>query len=441
MRNFIAIFWSLAGAWPAQAQFTLTTNNGAITIAQYTGAGGMVTIPSSTNGYPVTTIGTNAFYGLTNLSGVTIPDSVTDIEVEAFAECPGLADVTIPDRVTTVGAGAFVDCIGLTNVTIGSSVVTIGDEAFDYTGLRNVTIPDSVTTIGVDVFDASGLTNVTIGASVTSISAGAFRYCPLTSVTIPNSVTNICGYAFYQCESLARVTIGSGVSSVGDSAFEYCGSLTNLVVDAANPNYASAGGVLFDQSMTALIQFPKGLTGGYVIPSRVTSIGEMAFKECLGLTNVTIPRSVTSIGAGAFAYSGLVAAYFQGNAPLVDGGPGSADTSVFYGDSFHGGPGTAYYLSGTTGWGATFGGWPTAPWYQSKPQILGSTVGLGALTHQFGFTVSWATNSYLVIETCTNPAGPVWTPLATNVPVNGTVTFSDPQWSDYPSRYYRLKTP
>jgi hypothetical protein len=33
-----------------EAQFTFTTNNGAITITEYTGSGGAVTIPSITNG-------------------------------------------------------------------------------------------------------------------------------------------------------------------------------------------------------------------------------------------------------------------------------------------------------------------------------------------------------------------------------------------------------
>jgi hypothetical protein len=40
-----------------QAQFNYTTNNGTITITGYTGPGGDVTIPSATNGLPVTSIG------------------------------------------------------------------------------------------------------------------------------------------------------------------------------------------------------------------------------------------------------------------------------------------------------------------------------------------------------------------------------------------------
>ena len=45
----------------AQAQFTYTTNNGALTITGYTGSGGAVVIPAATNGYPVTSIGVDAF--------------------------------------------------------------------------------------------------------------------------------------------------------------------------------------------------------------------------------------------------------------------------------------------------------------------------------------------------------------------------------------------
>ena len=45
----------------------------------------------------------------------------------------------------------------------------------------------------------------------------------------------------------------------------------------------------------------SGLTS-VTIPNSVTSIGESAFSGCSGLTSVTIPNSVTSIGKEAFAY-------------------------------------------------------------------------------------------------------------------------------------------
>ena len=47
-------------------------------------------------------------------------------------------------------------------------------------------------------------------------------------------------------------------------------------------------------------QNPKDLKGGIIIPDSVTSIGESAFNDCIGLTEVIIPDSVTSIGYGAF---------------------------------------------------------------------------------------------------------------------------------------------
>src|ERR1039458_4732695 len=67
-----------------EGQFILTTNNGTITIKGYTGSGGAVDIPSTTNGLPVTSIGNNAFAASFRLSSVTIPDSVTNIGSEAF---------------------------------------------------------------------------------------------------------------------------------------------------------------------------------------------------------------------------------------------------------------------------------------------------------------------------------------------------------------------
>ena len=70
---------------------------------------------------------------------------------------------------------------------------------------------------------------------------------------------------------------------------------------AANANYASLDGVLFNQAKTALIHYPAGKTGAYSIPSGVTSIGDVAFYNSTGLTSVSIPSGVTSIGSYAFS--------------------------------------------------------------------------------------------------------------------------------------------
>ena len=303
-----------------------------------------------------------------------------------------------------------------TNIN-GLTVTTIGFNAFySDTSLMSVTIPGSVTSIGEYAFaDCQSLKSVTIGNSVTSIGELAFFDCySLTSVTIPNSVTSIGDDAFAQCYSLTNVTIGNSVTSIGVSAFE-----DDIITSVTIPNSVTSIG----QQAFAYCEVLTSVT----IPNSVTSIGELAFYECYNLTNVTIPDSVTSIGTDAFAYCSLTGVYFQGNSPSPNN-----DSSVFELD-----PATVYYLPGTTGWGAMFDGLPTAPWFLPNPQILNFEPGFGIQPGGFGFTISWATNASVVVEAATNLANPVWMPVSTNPLTSGTNYFSDPQWTNYPARFYR----
>jgi len=437
----------------AQAQFTFTTNNGAITITGYNTAAGLnMVIPAATNGFPVTSIGVEAFFG-SSLTSVSIPSSVTSIGEDAFGYCDGLTSVTLPNSVTTIGIQAFFYCTGLTNVAIPNSVTSIGEAAFSDAGLTSVTIPNSITTIGEAAFEECyGLTSVTIPNGVTTIEDDAFGYCyNLTSVTIPSSVTSIGGKAFEICYSLTSVTIPNSVTTIGGGAFSYCATLTNITVAAANPAYSSLGGVLFDKAKATLIQFPAGLGGGYVITNSVTVITNSAFYNCYLLTSVVIPNSVTTIGNdafsgctsltsvtigngltniadflyGNFAFAGcssLSSAYFLGNAPPNDG-------TVFSS------PAIVYYLAGTIGWGPTFGGVPAVLW-NPQPNASNFTGG------HFGFNLTGPANTVVVVDACTNLSHAVWLPIATNIiPDNSTSAFSDLQSGAHPTRFYRERSP
>jgi len=187
--------------------------------------------------------------------------------------------------------------------------------------------------------------------------------------------------------------------------------------------YAGSGGV---------VVVPAEITG-----LRVTSIGDLAFQECTSLTSITIPDSVTSIGLWAFQYcTSLTAVYFFGNAPNSAG------------DTLAGTPATVYYLPGTLGWGQTFDTRPTALWTLPYPVILATPPHFGIHTNQFSFVISWATNASVAVEVCTNLTSPVWTAVSTNalsmgvdISTDGWSYFRDPNWSNYPSRFYRVRSP
>ena len=135
-----------------------------VTITNYTGNGGNVTIPSKLNGKSVSAIGNDAFYYADKMKAITIPNSVKSIGSSAFEYCRGLTSLTIPDSVQYIGSNAFDCCSNLTNVNIGNGVIIIGRAAFyECASLTSLTIPDSVKTISDYAFEyCSGLTSMCI---------------------------------------------------------------------------------------------------------------------------------------------------------------------------------------------------------------------------------------------------------------------------------------
>ena len=125
----------------------------------------------------------------------------------------------------------------------------------------------------------------------------------------------------------------------------------------------------------------------------------------------------------------LTGVYFQGNAPSVLGAVFDGDNNV-----------TVYYLPGTTGWGTTFADRPTAPWLLPYPVILTTAPNFGIQTNAFGFRISWATNVPVVVEASTTLANPVWSPVSTNTLTDGWSYFSDAEWTNYPARFYRIRS-
>lgn len=68
----------------ANAQFLYITNNGTITITGYVGTNSAVAIPRTINGLRVTSIGTNAFSGISNVSSITISNGLLNLDQGHF---------------------------------------------------------------------------------------------------------------------------------------------------------------------------------------------------------------------------------------------------------------------------------------------------------------------------------------------------------------------
>ena len=156
----------------------------------------------------------------------------------------------------------------------------------------------------------------------------------------------------------------------------------------------------------------------------------------MALPDTITGLSVTRIGRGAFANCiSLTGVHFEGNAPRVD-------AQWYFGGVFAGSDNaTIYHLPGTTGWETTFVNHPEALWVLPYPVILNSGPSFGVQTNAFGFVISWATNASVVVDAATDLANPDWTPVGTNTFTGGVSYFSDPQWTNHPARFYRLRSP
>ena len=281
---------SVAGVTNAMAQtftqgnlnYSINSDGASVTVTGHVdgqSATGELVIPESVElygtSYPVTAIGSYAFYRCTGLTG----------------------SLVIPNSVITINSGAFHSCYGFTgSLTIGNSVTSIGNNAFSYcfylTG--DIVIPNSVIDISSSAFvNCATVTNLTIPSSVSGIGYGAFSYCTgLITLNYNASNINYLGESWLEgCSSLTTLNIGDNVQTI-PSGF------------IAGHN-SFIGELVIPESVTTIgdnaFQNCSGFTGSLNIPNSVTSIGNNAFEGCFGFTgSLNIPNSVTYIGNNAF---------------------------------------------------------------------------------------------------------------------------------------------
>ena len=180
------------------------------------------------SGSQLTKIGEMAFYGTQALKSIDIPSTVTSIGESAFADCFSLEKIEL-GQIASLGQNTFARCSSLETAKIqGSPNVIYPSNMFGTWGSGHSAAPLKTLEIGAGEiqFDLSrqkdSIETIVLGDGVTAVPARFAVDCTkLTSVSLPDALTSVPAYAFNGCSSLAEVGISenSKLQSIGNGAF------------------------------------------------------------------------------------------------------------------------------------------------------------------------------------------------------------------------------
>ncbi len=287
------------------------TANGYYAITEYRGVGGKIIIPAiiaeakdGTLNAPIYAASAGMFQNENN----TKPSIVRVLKLE------------ISEGISIIEAGAFKGAVNLTEVKFPLSLKEIGKQAFQKAGIKGIVeIPKNVQTIGANAFAAcNDMTDIYIYNPKATISSGA----------IPKSVI-IHGVKGSTAEDYAtknkmtfveisapNLETASDVSDNGNYSFVVEGS--KIVgynrTDASKPYSrkvvipAKIGDVTITEISENIFDIPAEKTSVYalVISEGISVIGNNAALNCISLTHLELPKSITTIGDSAFEKTSLI---------------------------------------------------------------------------------------------------------------------------------------
>ena len=278
----------------------------------------------------VTKIGSHAFFMCNNLESVSIPEGVTTIEDRAFWQT-SLKNITIPASVTQIGSTikeVFYQCYDLESITVangntayrsvdgvlytadGTTLIQYPqnktdkaykmiDEAtkidflaFNYTqNLQTIDFNNVTAFADKAVYGNQALQEIVL-KNAASLGNQAFSgNREVTSVLLEKAPTTVGESVFSSCTSLTNVTLPDDMKELQDGMFAFCTALKTLKFPA---QLNRIGKACFDRA---------GLAGDLVIPESVENIGFVAFRNCHGLTSITVEGNPTfSKGDKTYAF-------------------------------------------------------------------------------------------------------------------------------------------
>jgi hypothetical protein len=271
-----------------------------------------------------------AFYG-SAITSITIPKSLLNIGDYAIGKNTSLTNILVdpanPNYSLVNGwlynsektklMAATADK-AVSNVVIPEGIKMVNGSVFGTWAktVKTISIPASLENIdSYYIKDASSLIAINVhpenpnfssvdGVLFSKDKSALLAYPALkpgTSYTIPNSVISMELFVLAKESNLTSINIPETLSSIYTYAFNDAVSLININVDPANPNYASADGVLFNKEIKNLITYPQGRKESkYVVPEGVTSIGNTAFFNAKNLKSISTPSTLYLINYNAF---------------------------------------------------------------------------------------------------------------------------------------------
>lgn len=233
------------------SDFAYTTENGEVTITDYTGTREHVLIPSEIGGFPVTALADKAFYEK-HVTTVVVPDSVTEIGDLCFSGDNYLVSLTLPDGLAELSYGALESCYSLLDFDLPKGLKTIGESALQSIFyLTHLTIPAGVTDIEqMNFLMMHGLEEVSVAEGSTSFTYDAengllmtadkarllhcfFHLAPQKEIILPEGMKTIDPFAFHYDVTVEKIVLPEGTETIGLLAFGICPKLTEIVIPAS----------------------------------------------------------------------------------------------------------------------------------------------------------------------------------------------------------------
>ena len=268
---------------------------------------GVIEIPSSVSldgtDYAVTKIDERAFWNVTSLQGIVLPEGLLAVGERAFQFCYELREVQLPSTLKTIGDYAFNGCSSLRSVASRmESPVAISRNVFTYNEwVNDSTQVEAFTkaTLYVPEGAKANYQSAPAWSEFRNIYQGEYREAALDGIIYGyptgESIATIvgCDAEFLRDKDVvipSAVEIEGKqryVKAISESAFFQC-CMRSLTFE---PGIEEIGSSAFWNS---------NLLETLVLPEGLKTIGERAFESCYDLSEVQLPSTLEALGDYAF---------------------------------------------------------------------------------------------------------------------------------------------